>query len=82
VPAEAYALAHRRRLPESICSSGRVSVRRTGRARLARQRDGEAAVIAERRLRAEAAAHAVDDDAHLIDRQIESLRQLAPARRR
>ena len=66
------------RLPESICSSGRVNVRRTGAPRLSRQRDAKTAVIAERRLRAEAAAHAVDDHAHLFDRQIESLRQLAP----
>ncbi len=54
------------RLPASICSSRRVSDEAHRRARLARQRDRDAAIGAERRLRAEAAAHAVDDDAHLL----------------
>ena len=48
------------------------------RSRLTRQRDGEAAVGAERRFRAEPAAHAVDHDPHLIERQVESLGELAP----
>ncbi len=43
---------------------------------LSRQRDRDASVDAERRLRAEAAAHAVDDDAHAFERQAELLRQL------
>ena len=48
------------------------------RLRLARQRDRDAAVVAERRLRAEAAAHAIDDHAHAAQRQAEGLRQLVP----
>ncbi len=48
------------------------------RLRLARQGDGDAAVIAERRFGAEAAAHAVDDHAHAAERQAERLRQLVP----
>ena len=38
------------------------------------QLDGDAAIIAERRLRAEAAAHGIDDHAHAIERQTERLR--------
>ena len=40
------------------------------------QLDGEAAVIAERRLGAKAAAHGMDDDPDAIERQAELLRQL------
>ena len=48
------------------------------RSRLTRERDGEAAVDAERRFRAETAAHAVDHDPHLIQRQVERLGEFAP----
>ena len=48
------------------------------RVRAARQFDGDAAVIAERRFRAKTAAHGIDDDADTIERQAERLRQLVP----
>ena len=41
------------------------------RSRLTRQHDRDAPVIAERRLRAEAPAHSLDDDAHAVQRQAE-----------
>ena len=48
-----------------------------GRSRLTRQRDGEAALGAECRFRAETAAHAVDHDPHLIRRQVKRLGEFA-----
>ena len=44
----------------------------------ARQFDGDAAVIAERRFGAKTAAHRVDDDADAVERQAERLRDFLP----
>src|SRR6059058_5561667 len=63
------------RLPLARFSSRRVSAAHGG-AGLARERDRDEGVVARGVFRAEAAAHEVADDAHLVGRQAERLGDL------
>ena len=61
------------RLPAAVFSSRRVSAQRTGPARALRELRGDERVLVRAVLRAEAAAHVLADDAHLVARHPELL---------